>query len=194
MDTLPKRRSVRLPNYDYASVGYYFVTICAYNHEHLFGEIVGANGCSPGVNASHDSGGNAMALNDFGRIVQDEWIKSQTIRDEIELDEFIVMPNHIHGIVVIKRATDMLTRASGRSPLPMHVRTNMGSKTLSSFVAGFKSAVTLRVNQFRGAPRMPVWQRNYYEHIIRCDKELNNVRKYIVNNPSQWADDNENIK
>src|SRR4030042_5366870 len=87
----PPRRSIRLRNYDCSSAGAYFITICAYNRECLFGKIVvGANGVRP-----------KMILNEYGIITRDEWIKSAAIRFEIELDEFVVMPNHFHGIVVV---------------------------------------------------------------------------------------------
>ena len=163
------RHSVRLQGYDYSQSGAYFVTICAYNRECLFGEIVG----------------NDIRLNDYGVIAKDEWIKSSEIRKEIKLDEFVVMSNHIHGIVWINNPVG----ANGRSPLH---RTNMGSKTLSSFVAGYKSTVTKQINGLRRFPGVPVWQRNYYEHVIRGDTELNRIRQYIMENPLKWDTDSEN--
>jgi REP element-mobilizing transposase RayT len=161
-----------LKGYDYGQTGSYFVTVCAYNRECLFGNIVDGN----------------MVLNEYGMIVRDEWEKSSNIRLEIKLDSFIVMPNHFHGIVFIAGANNAVG-ANGRSPLH---RTGMGSKTLSSFVAGYKSAVTKRINELRQNPGIPVWQRNYYEHIIRGEDELNRIREYIVNNPVQWDNDRNN--
>ncbi len=188
------RRSIRLAGYDYAQAGAYFVTICTRNRECLFGDVVDGE----------------MRLNQYGAIVRDEWFGSAAIRREIELfdDEFVVMPNHIHGIVWIvetdnEGATGLvgvtdLVGATGRSPLPSKPR-GPAKRSLSSFVAGFKSAVTKRINENRGAPGAPVWQRNYYacpdeigEHIIRNDESLNRIREYIQTNPIHWEEDKEN--
>jgi len=163
-----ERKITRLKGYDYSHPGAYFVTVCVHNRECLFGEITG----------------NDIRLNEYGMIAKDEWIKSPDIRKEIKLDEYIVMPNHIHGIVWIDSVG-----ANGRSPLH---RTNMGSKTLSSFMAGYKSTVTKQINGLRRLPGIPVWQRNYYEHIIRNDAELNRIRQYIIENPLKWNMDSEN--
>ena len=173
------RRTIRLRNYDYASNGYYFVTVCTHEHQCLFGEIVGANGCSPNIRR----GTACCALNEYGNIVNDEWIKSAKIRLEIILDQFIVMPNHIHGIVMINKNDNKLG-ANSHSPLQ-----RMKPKSISSFIAGYKSVVTKRINQIRNTHRQPVWQRNYYEHIIRDEKDLNRIREYIVNNPVKWEED-----
>ena len=131
----------------------------------------------------------------YGKIIQSEWIKSSKIRKEIRLDHFIIMPNHIHGIIFITtqnhplRSTDANdVGATGRSPLPRGPK----PKSLGSFVAGFKSIVTKRVNELRKTPGISVWQRNYYDHIIRNENELHLIRKYIVNNPAQWEYDREN--
>jgi REP element-mobilizing transposase RayT len=176
------RCSIRLKNYDYSSPGTYFITICTYNRQCLFGEIVNGE----------------MRLNEYGEIVRDEWYCSVHIRNEIELfeNEFIVMPNHIHGIVrIVENRTTNNVGATGRSPLQQQ---QFGQphgplkKSLSSFVAGFKSSVTKQINQIRQTPGIPVWQRNYYEHIIRNDNELNKIREYIINNPKRWKEDNLN--
>jgi REP element-mobilizing transposase RayT len=152
---------------------------------------------------------NVVHVNSLGEIVREEWLKSADIRREIELDEFVVMPNHVHGILVIRDVGE-----HGRPPLPNDPRDGIGAhgrpplpyapqprapqpigripRSLGSFVAGFKSAVTVRINQSRAMPGVPVWQRNYYEHIIRDDESLNRIRKYIVENPLRWALDDEN--
>jgi putative transposase len=163
------RRSIRLKGYDYSQIGAYFITICVHNRECLFGKI-----------ANDD-----ITLNEYGIIAKNEWIKSSEIRKEIKLDEHIVMPNHIHGIIWI----DNSVGANGRSPLQ---RTNMGPKTLSSFVAGYKSTVAKQINELRRLPGVSVWQRNYYDHVIRNEKELMEIREYIINNPRQWELDVEN--
>ena len=170
------RHSIRLRGFDYTQAGAYFVTLCAQGRECLFGTITAGE----------------MVLNELGQIVHAEWKRSSEIRREIELDEFVVMPNHTHGIVWIVEMNDV--RADGRPPQPNPVRAHgrasqlpqRAPKSLGSFVAGFKSAVTKRINEQRGMPGVPVWQRNYYEHIIRNDADLRRIREYIANNPLKW--------
>ena len=166
------RSSVRLKGYDYSQAGAYFVTICAWRRECMFGDMVDG----------------AMKLNEYGKIVHWEWTKSSEIRQEIELDEFIIMPNHIHGIVVINGCCDTNRNvgANGRSPLRMQ------PCSLSSFISGVKSSVTKHINQTRGRPGTPVWQRNYHDRIIRNERELQEIREYIRNNPLRWDGDAEN--
>jgi putative transposase len=179
------RRSIRLPGYDYAQPGAYFVTICAVQGECLFGEIV------DGV----------MIESVFGLIAREEWFRSAEIRSEIVLnqDEFVVMPNHQHGIVRIVgdvgatggsplRAAEhdvgvadgLPLRAQQPGPLP---------HSLGAVMAGYKAVVTKRINQIRGTPGMPVWQRNYWEHVIRNEAEMQRIREYIHTNPARWSDD-----
>jgi REP element-mobilizing transposase RayT len=177
-----QRRSIRLAGYDYASAGAYFVTLCTHNRECIFGSV------------SEDR----MELNDLGRIVVHEWQRSDCIRREIELDELVVMPNHVHGIVWI---TDLrhdaigTVGATGRSPLPVVGPPRDGrprgpaSRSLAAFVGGWKSAVTARVNALRSTPGQPVWQRNYFEHIIRDNHALARLRRYIADNPRVWQQD-----
>jgi REP element-mobilizing transposase RayT len=170
------RRSIRLRGYDYARPGAYFVTICTRERECLFGDA--ANG--------------AMNLNEYGKIAYEEWIRSATIRHEIRLDEFIVMPNHLHGIVILTDGRGSHSvGATGRSPLqpahePQTFRPGPPKNSLGSFIAGFKSATTQRINRIRGTPGMSLWQRNYYEHVIRNEDELNQIRTYISENPLKW--------
>ncbi len=174
------RRSVRLKGYDYAQPGAYFVTICTQNRECLFGENVAGK----------------MRLNALWEIVRGEWFRSAEIRAEIELhpDEFVVMPNHIHGIVwIISHDDEYSVGAHGGAPqngpnvgAHCHAPLRRPPRSLGSFIAGFKSAVTKRINQRRGTPGAPVWQRNYYEHIIRDERALNAIRRYIAENPMRW--------
>ena len=185
------RRSIRLKEYDYGEPGSYFVTICAYRHAYLFGTV------RRGI----------MCANAYGRIVEQEWLASPAIRDEVEIDAFVVMPNHVHGIIWIKTAN--LAGAPGatahdatpRGGSPRHVGAHgraplrkVGSapyrppRSLGSFVAGFKSACTKRINVARGSPGVPVWQRNYYERVLRNEDELNAARQYIIDNPTLWED------
>ena len=118
-------------------------------------------------------------------IARDEWIKSTAIRFEIELDEFVVMPNHFHGIVVIQGRGD-------RPVAPMEHRPGPQPRSIGALVAGFKSAVTKNINEIRTTPGLPVWQRNYYEHIIRDEKSYLRIAEYIVNNPLNWQQDQYN--
>ncbi len=178
------RRSIRLKGYDYAQPGAYLLTLCTYQRQCLFGEIREGR----------------MYLNQIGNIVAQEWMRSSKIRQEIELDEWVIMPNHLHGIVII---TDTKTDANivgahGRAPLQANASNpspiNRKPRSLSSFVAGFKSSVTKRINIIRQAPGIPIWQRNYHEKIVRYKASLHPIRQYILNNPQGWNDDKENPK
>jgi REP-associated tyrosine transposase len=315
------RRSIRLREYDYSSPGGYFITVCAHNKQCLFGGIVDGH----------------MHRSQYGEIVQEEWLRSATIRKEIQLDAWVVMPNHVHGIVIITSpvgahgdvphdqaprgdtSASIVTRAARAhghalhdqaprgdtsastvtspvgahgdvphdqaprgntsvsivtspvgahgdvphdqaprgdtsasivtSPVGAHgdaphdqaprgdtsasiVTSPVGARgdvphdqaprgdtsasivtraarahghaplhnappqrrprSLGTFVSGFKGTVKIRVNQLRGTPGAPVWQHNYYEHVVRNEDELNQIREYILNNPLRWALDREN--
>ena len=165
-----RRESIRLKEYDYGQPGAYFVTICTHRRVCLFGEAME----------------DGIVLNDMGKFVEREWMISSEIRQEIQLDAFVVMPNHMHGIVVICDHNPV--GATGRSPLHSHHRT-LPPKSLGSFVAGFKSSITKKINQLRATPGQPVWQRNYYEHVIRNEIDLEEIREYIQNNPLKWLED-----
>ena len=155
--------------YDYTSTGAYFITICTHRHTYLFGNIVDGE----------------MQLNDVGKIAVDEWLQTPVIRNEIELDEWVVMPNHLHAIVIIKRTDDRHCR--GDRPVAPTTRLQPGS--IGAMIAGFKSSVTKRINALHRTPGAKVWQRNYWERIIRSEPELNGRRLYIRNNPVRWEMD-----
>lgn len=167
------RRSIRLAGHDYASEGGYFITIVTHGRLCLFGQVVEGE----------------MKLNEFGKIVWEEWFKSASIRKEIELDldEFVVMPNHIHGIVYINGDGGW-----GDRPVAPTKPIGPAPKSIGSFVGGFKSSVTKRINALRYTPGAPIWQRNYYEHIINSEKDYENIVNYIDSNPLQWELDKEN--
>jgi len=169
------RRSIRLKGYDYSQAGLYFITICTHNRENLFGEIVGANGICP-----------EMVLNVYGEIVKNEWIKTTKIRSEIELYEFVVMPNHFHGIVEIRRGD---RSAKGDQPVALTIKSGPQQKSIGSLIAGYKSVVTKQINILRNIPGVSVWQRNYYEHVIRDEKSYLKIAEYIINNPLHWLED-----
>ena len=161
------RRSIRLRGYDYAQPGAYFVTLCTHRWINMFGGV--SNG--------------EMMLNPLGLGVQDEWLRTAKIRPYVQLDEYVIMPNHLHGIVMI---TD-----NGRGVLqyaPNHASGQLRSPSfgLGAIIRGFKSVATRRINCIRGVSGQPIWQRNYYEHIIRDDHGLNRIREYITYNPHCW--------
>ncbi len=211
-----QRRSTRLRNYDYSQPGAYFLTLCVWDRGSLFGEIVDG----------------AMRPNAIGHIVAEEWVRTATIRSEIELDAWVVMPNHLHGILVISdpgmsvnirtgssqhivgatggrpsqctgeplkctgeplKCTGEPLKCTGERPLaPTHrspVAASMRPRSLGAAVAGFKSASTRRINEWRRTPGEKVWLRNYWERVIRDDAERWHIQEYIRSNPARWLQD-----
>jgi REP element-mobilizing transposase RayT len=140
-----------------------------------------------------------MMLSEIGMIVDDEWQKSAEIRAEIVLDEWVVMPNHVHGIVIIteegreRRQNGISDSGEGAMPRAP-TRSGLGNRpvSLSSFVGGFKTGTTARIKLERQIRGTPVWQRNYHERVIRNERGLDAIREYIVLNPMRWAMDEEN--
>ena len=161
------RRSIRLQGYDYTQASMYFVTICAHSHKCLFGGIFDGQ----------------MRLNDAGQVVLKCWDDLPRHYKNLELDYFTIMPNHVHGIMVI---SDVPVVGAGFKPAPTEKRHG-----LSEMVRALKTFSSKRINEIRATPGMPVWQRNYYEHVIRDDDDLNCIREYIINNPVNWHDDEE---
>ena len=159
------RRSIRLRDYDYAQAGAYFVTICTYRRVCLFGDMV--NSC--------------MQLNDYGQIVTAHWDDLVNHYPHVELDVFVVMPNHVHGIIAL---TDNVGAGLKPAPTKHH--------GLPEIVRGFKTFSSRRINHLRKTPGQPVCQRNYYEPIIRSEDELDRIRQYILDNPAKWPEDVEN--
>jgi putative transposase len=164
--TIHKRRSIRLPGHDYTARGVYFITICTHRHEYLFGDIV------DGV----------MQLNDAGHRAQNCWNEIPDHFPHVTVDAFVVMPNHIHGILFIVDSPSV--GAKNFSPLQPDQRPRGTSKTIGSVVRGFKIGVTKWAR--KNTSIQSVWQRNYWEHIIRSEPELNGLREYIRNNPLRW--------
>ena len=143
---LHHRKSIRLKEYDYSQSGEYFVTICTHDRQCIFGEVIGEE----------------MRLSQMGKIVSDTWNDLPNHNHLVELDAFVVMPNHIHGIVIIH---DDLVGA-GSEPAPTRKR-----HCLSEIIRQLKTFSSLRINKSRYTTGSRVWQRNYYEHIIRNDKD-----------------------
>jgi REP element-mobilizing transposase RayT len=250
---LHHRRSIRLQDYDYSQEGLYFITICCYDKECLFGEIVNGQ----------------VVLNNEGKIAYNEWNRTPEIRKNVSLGEFVIMPNHIHGIITInyidilhtpknQQNTDMFrdvlhtpknqqntdmcrgvlhTPKNQQNPdvrrgvlhTPknqqnpdvrrgvLHTPKNIGnisniniisnltkqegvcntplqspSQTIGAIVRGYKSSVTKQINSIRSGTNRQIWQRNYWEHVIRNEKSYYKIAEYIINNPSKWDEDSLN--
>ncbi|HPF04147.1 MAG TPA: hypothetical protein PLQ06_03550 [Bacteroidales bacterium] len=214
------RRSIRLRGYDYTGNGAYFITVCVHDRKCLFGEIVN----------------DKMHLNEFGRIVDESWKWLSTQYDYVELDEMIVMPDHLHGIIIITDHPDNARRGDSRiapttppqiaptsprivpttspqiAPTSLRIAptttlpdiapvtgdsqiapTTIKRKTIGRLIGAFKTVSTKHINQYNKTPGNRVWQRNYYERIIRDAAELNRVRDYIMKNVSTWLNNNDDI-
>src|SRR6266496_138913 len=154
---LRHRRSIRLQNYDYTKAGAYFVTLCTVGRQSIFGEVADSE----------------IELSDLGSAVIECWTEIPEHYPSVDVDAFTAMPNHVHGILIIRDWYDLVDASQGftaRKP------------SLGSVVGSFKSAATKRINELRGTPGEPVWQRNYYKHIIRDERELDHIREYIYYN------------
>lgn len=163
-----RRRSIRLPDWDYRSSGPYFITLCARDGHCVFGEILERR----------------MVPNDLGRLVEKLWLETSRIRPGVVLDAHVLMPNHFHAIVILPKDSS----AGAHSRAPEHGR---GPRSLGSLVAGFKAAVTSRARLEGLLPWHPLWQRNYHERIIRSPLALDRVRGYVLANPRRWNSDPE---
>jgi len=177
--TIHHRRSIRLKGYDYSQAGAYFITLCTKNRQYLFGNVVDGK----------------MILNHAGMATQNCWLEIPKHFPNTILDEFVIMPNHIHGIIVIN------VGANNYSPQHLPQQNYLSvqsspfqspSQTIGSVIRGFKIGVTKWFRQ--NTDVYDVWQRNYYEHIIRNDEELNAICQYIINNPLNWQEDENFMK
>ena len=185
---LHHRRSIRLKGYDYSQKGLYFITLCCQDRKHFFGAINNGN----------------MILNKAGAIVKDEWKKTPSIRQNTALHEYIIMPNHFHAIIEILFSKN--SPALGESGFaPTDFRSP--SQTIGAIIRGFKGASTKRIKEYyfsedissstgelqfaptEFAPTDKIWQRNYYEIIIRNEQTHNRITEYIKNNPALWEKD-----
>jgi REP element-mobilizing transposase RayT len=168
MSIKPRRKNLRLEDFDYAQEGAYFITICTYNRKCLWGEIID----------------NDVRLNDWGKIVESEWLQTAILRPYVRLDAYAVMPNHFHAILFLQdqeRATQRVAPTETARP------SGLMPRSIGAIVGQFKSQVTKRLNSTTG--KEPIWQRNYYEHIIRDEDDLNRIREYIEYNPARWSED-----
>ena len=153
------RRSIRLPGYDYRLPGAYFITLCVHDRTSLFGSI--ENGL--------------MVLSEYGAVVDTNWQRIPQHNNRISCPIWVVMPNHFHGILMILESPEIQTDAS--------------SGSLGTIIGNFKSITTRKINYIRHSKYGKVWQRNYYEHIIRDENEYNHIANYIETNPSSWDKD-----
>ena len=156
------------------------MTLCVQDRECLFGDVVGTE----------------IQLNEYGNIVAEEWTKTAVIRPTVELDEWIGMPNHFHGIIVIVdpigTSSDIVGATRRVAPTCSGVNPcGPVSGSVGAIIGQFKSITTKRINQIRNTPGKRVWQRNYYEHVIRDERELNRIRQYIADNSAKWDIDRE---
>jgi putative transposase len=176
------RNSIRLRTYDYRSAGGYFITVCTFRKEPILAEI---------------EAGKAQ-LTPLGKIVLECWNEIPQHFPNVELDMFVIMPNHLHGIIMFNdsltvvgaqhAAPDYKTTASERAQHAAPLR-NVLPASLGAAVRSFKSACTKRINELRDTPGLPVWQRNYHERVIRYDEELHALRDYVRTNPARWNED-----
>jgi putative transposase len=200
-----RRKSLRLQNYDYTSSGAYSVTICSYQRENILGEI----------------NNDQVSLSEVGQIVRQVWKEIPEHYENVQLDEFVIMPNHVHGILFIcdqnveerrdqdveeRRDQDVVEERHDQDVEERHDQDvveerhaspllhNNGSKrpSLGNIVGSFKSACTKQINLLRRTPGEAVWQRSYFERIVRNDYQLGRIRDYIKNNPLNWALDRKN--
>ena len=159
------RRSIRLKGYDYSSAGYYFVTICVRGGVCSLGDIVDGE----------------MVYSEYGRIAMESWLWLADQYDYVSLDEWSIMPNHMHGIPVYN---DSAPCRGGSQTAPTVKR-----KPLGRLIGAFKTVSTKQINDLRGTPGAPFWQRDFWDHIIRNERALIAIREYIRNNPALWEAD-----
>ena len=183
MTKLSDRKSHRLKQYDYSQNGYYYVTVLIYNRNLLFGNIL--NKKPVGTRRAVSEIIPEININQYGKIVREEWENTQRLRNNITLDEYVIMPNHIHGIIIINDTDTARRVPTGQFGKPI-------SGSLSTIIGSFKSAVTKRINELRQTTLPPVWQKLFYDHVIRTDISLQNIRQYIINNPATWDNDEYN--
>ncbi len=194
------RRSIRLKGYDYSQAGLYFITICCQNRECRFGDVVNGK----------------MQLNDAGTMVEKEWLKLPERFKNIQLHDYVVMPNHFHAILEIVGATLEVAQNDGNAQNEHNAQNDdnienvdnaqkgqpqgiaptdaVKNKTVGDMVGAFQSIVT--VEYIRGVKTLgwqsfngKLWQRNYWEHIIRDEQSYQTISEYIINNPAKWTDD-----
>ena len=162
-DEMPKRKANRLSNFDYSQSGYYFITICTHNRNKILSKIIVGQGLAPAEKIAKTE------LTAYGKIANQELLNLQKRYVNIKIDKYIIMPDHIHAIIVIKQT-------AGASPRP----------TLSNVVCAFKSMVTRKCHSL--TPKIQIWQTSFYDHVIRGENDYSELWKYIDNNPAKSAE------
>lgn len=178
------RRSIRLKDYDYTQAGAYFITLCVENRACVLGDVIDGE----------------MQLSTTGVIVAEAWEWLAQQYPYVAIDEYVVMPNHFHGIIVIDAPTVWAVREPPiiiptEPPTVGAVREPPNQpprKPLGRLIGAFKTVSTKRINELNTTPGIVFWQRNYYEHIIRHENALDRIRRYIIHNPMKWAIDRQN--
>lgn len=177
--------SKRLSDWDYSQTGYYFITICAFQREEIFGEI--KNG--------------KMILNGIGKIIEEEWLKTAKIRSNVRLDKFVIMPNHLHGILIIGNTENVETPRRGVStaaselniPANPHHHPEWKSNSISTIINQFKGICTKQILTINPGLKR-IWQPRFHDRIIRDEEELNRIQDYILTNAENWESDEENLR
>ena len=170
------RKTNRLNGYDYSNCGWYFITICTDNRKCLFGDIIDRQ----------------INLNDSGKMIDDQWNNIPNRYNNVTLDQYTIMPNHMHGIIQIVGAGSPCPNNDINNNAINNGRGNH-APTLGQMIAYFKYQSTKQINLFNNLPGRKIWQRSFHDHIIRTDTSLQNIREYIINNPATWDDDENNI-
>ncbi len=168
MTSVRRRKPTRLQVYDYTQSGIYFITICTHDRLPLFGRIMDAE----------------MYLSKAGQIVAEEWQQTAIIRPYVELDVFVVMPNHFHGLLILDGRETTGQGATRR------VAPTLAAESLGAIIGQFKSVVTKRIRSMPYSdPAAMIWQRGYHDHIVRSEADLDRIREYIASNPARWTED-----
>ena len=169
----PKRRSLRLKDYDYSQAGAYFMTLCVKDRKCLLGSVADGE----------------ITFSQYGLITAEFWEWLSSAYPHISLDEWTIMPNHLHGIIIISNPCRGGSRAAPTRAVPT---SEIKIKPLGQIIGAFKTISSKQINIHRQTPGAPFWQRGFYEHIIRDEKSLERIREYIVTNPLRWQLDREN--
>ncbi len=164
---LPNRQSIRLRGHDYSVDGVYFITVCSHERQNMFGAVASGR----------------MMPNEYGRQIEKTWSYISNRYEYIREDRFVIMPNHIHGIWILGNGFDITDDG----------KPEKNRKPIGRLVGAFKTVSTKYINDMRGTPGAKLWQRGYYDRVIRNQDELNAIRRYIEQNPKNWATDENNI-
>jgi REP-associated tyrosine transposase len=169
---LHHRRTIRLSGWDYSADGAYFVTVCTSDRSHLFGEIADGH----------------MRVNALGAVVADSWRWLASQYTHVTLDDWCLMPNHLHGLLILTGRGGSRTALTDTST-PGGDAVMTPRKPVGRLIGAFKTVSTKHINRLRNTPAEVVWQRNFWEHIVRDDGEMDLVRAYIRDNPTNWSSD-----